>query len=293
MEVVATYGLILLSIVMFGGSFALKNVYRAKIGSSFKKSLQFSLVSGIPGLIALFLTNGFVFEFTWFTFVMALIKATSGICLAFCGFRALGMINLSLYSLFMMLGGMVLPYLQGIVFYGEPMTFAKGICFALICVSLLLTIDKKRGKTTKGGGVYYAVIFILNGMSGVLSKYFTEAKFEKTSPAGFSIMTAITTISLSAFLLLFFIGKGDKMRQTPLTLTIAASNGILNKLANYIQVLTLANGVQASVQYSMVTGGVIMMSTLISCFGKKKPTVKVLISAAIAFIAIFALLIPF
>ncbi len=271
----------------------MKDVYRSKIGSSFKKSLQFSLVSGIPGLIALFLINGLVFEFTWFTFIMALIKALSGICLAFCGFKALGMINLSLYSLFMMLGGMVLPYLQGIIFYGEPMTFAKGICFTLICVSLVLTLDKKRGKTTVGGGIYYVIIFILNGMSGVLSKYFTEADFDKTSPAGFSIMTSILTITLSAILLLFFVGNGDEIKQTPLTLTIAASNGILNKLANYFLVVTLANGIEASIQYSMVTGGVILMSTLISYFGKKKPTVKVLISALIAFVAIFTLLIPF
>ena len=255
--------------------------------------MQFSLISGIPGLIALFLINGFRLEFTWFTFIMSLIKALSAICLTFCGFKALGIINLSLYSLFMMLGGMVLPYLQGIIFYGEPLTVAKSVCFALICVSLLLSVDMKKGKTKRGGLIYYVVIFILNGMSGVISKYFTEANFEKTSPSGFSILTAIVTFTLSAIVLLFFYGNGEKIKHTPLTLSIAASNGILNKIANLILVVTLANGVQSSIQYTMVTGGVIVVSTAISCLSKRRPSKKELVSATIAFVAILTLLIPF
>ena len=287
------YALIILSVALFGCSFAFKDLYRQRIGSSLKTSVQFSFLSGIPGLIALFLINGFRLEFTWFTFLMALIKSVSGICLTFCGFRALGIINLSLYSLFMMLGGMVLPYLQGIIFYGEALTVAKCICFVLICISLALAVDMNKGSTKRKGMIYYVVIFVLNGMSGVISKYFTEAEYNKTSPAGFSILVAITSITISGIALLFFIGKGEKIKHTPLTLCIASTNGVLNRVANLILVITLANGVESSIQYTMVTGGVIVASTAASCFGKRKPSKKELVSAIIAFIAILSLLIPY
>ncbi len=333
------YALIFVSVFMFGGTFALKDVYRSRVGSGLKVSIQFSLMTAIPGLIALFLINGFKFEFTWFTFIMALIHSLSGFAMTFCGFRALERINLSLYSLFMMLGGMVLPYFQGIMFYDEPITGAKIVCFLLVCAALALTVDYKNvlpdsvlerfGKIKsslfggvqkneteatarenpvcdsadvtdtsvkpkkRGGFIYYFVIFVLNGMSGVMSKYFTEAPFEKTSAAGYSILSAITSICMALILMLFMMNKGPKIKHTPLTVSIAASNGILNRIANYILVITLANGVQSSIQYSIVTGGVIAVSTAVTFFKPKKPKIIEVVSAIIACLGIAALLLPF
>ena len=331
------YALIFVSVFMFGGTFALKDVYRSKVGAGLKVSIQFSLMTAIPGLIALFLINGFKLEFTWFTFIMAIIHSLSGFAMTFCGFRALERINLSLYSLFMMLGGMVLPYFQGIMFYDEPITGAKIVCFILVCAALALTVDYKNvlpdsvlnwfaklkgsvsgseneensaskkssceggekseepsAKSKKRGGfIYYFVIFVLNGMSGVMSKYFTEAPFEKTSAAGYSILSAITSISMALILMLFMMNKGPKIKHTPVTVTIAASNGILNRIANYILVITLANGVESSIQYSIVTGGVIAVSTAVAFLKPNKPKMLEIISAIIACLGIAALLLPF
>jgi len=47
--------------------------------------------------------------------------------------------------------------------------------------------------------------------------------------------------------------------------------------------------VEASVQYPMVTGGVMIVSTVISCFGKNKPSVKELASVGLAFIGMLTL----
>ena len=307
------YGLIFVSVLMFGGTFALQDVYRSRVGSGLKVSIQFSLMTAIPGLIALFIINGFKLEFTWFTFIMAIIHSLSGFCMTFCGFKALERINLSLYSLFMMLGGMVLPYFQGIMFYEEPITGAKIICFVLVCAALAMTVDLKKPSSEnsdpqvqrpsgiaafisyvrKSGFIYYFVIFVLNGMSGVMSKYFTEAPFEKTSAAGYSILCAITSISMAAVLMIVMMNKGPKIKHTPLTISIAAGNGILNRIANYILVITLANGVESSIQYSIVTGGVIVVSTAVALFKDKKPRLIEIISAGIACLGIAALLLPF
>lgn len=284
------YALISLSVIMFGACFALSDTYRKLRGNTVKVTLQYTLVSTIAGLIVFLLLNGCKVEFTWFTFALSVVGTVNGLTLSFCSFKALGKINLSLYSLFMMLGGMVLPFLQGIIFFGEAITWAKVICFAFICVALVLTVEKGERKK---GTIYYIGIFVLNGMSGVLSKIFTAADFAKTSPEGYSILSGICSITLVSILLLtFFRGKDNTPKNTFKSVSVSAMNGIINRLANNWLVIALAY-VDASVQYPMVTGGVMIVSTAICFFGKNKPSKKEVLSVAIAFIGMLALfLIP-
>ncbi len=280
------YGLIILSVIMFGGCFALNDVYRKMRGSSLKISLQFSFVSSLAGLVILLAVNSFKFEFTLFTLVIALLSALVSLGFTFCAFKALGIINLSLYSLFSMLGGMLLPFVQGIVFYDEKMSVAKVVCFVFIFVALLLTVEKS--EKTKGT-IYYIGIFVLNGMSGVLSKIFASSEFEKTSAAGYSILIALCSVVLSGLIILFFFRSKDDTPKMKLADTgVGALNGIANKIANFLLVIALAH-VDASVQYPMVTGGVMIVSTLICFFGKNKPSKKEILSVILAFIGMMAL----
>ncbi len=268
----------------------MNDVYRKQRGSSLKISLEFSLISSLAGLIVLLAVNGFKIEFTWFTFAIAMLAVGVSIGSAFCGFKALGTINLSLYSIFMMLGGMVLPFIQGILFYGEGITVAKIICFVLITVALLLTVEPKKDR--KKSTIYYVGIFILNGMSGVLSKIFTAAPYPKTSAAGYSILLALSTAVVSAIILLLFFKNKDRTQpMTVKSLSVCALNGAVNKVANFLLVLALIH-VDASIQYPMVTGGVMIVSTLICFFGKNKPKPKELLSIAIIFVGMLALLLP-
>ena len=282
------YALIMLSVIIFGACFYLKDVYRKLRGNSLKISMQFSATSSIAGLIVLLIINGLKFEFTLFTFIMAVLAALNGFAFTFCSFKALGSINLSLYSLFSMLGGMALPFVQGIVFYREEITLAKCICFTLILLALLLTVEKGE---RKNGTVYYIGIFVLNGLSGVFSKIFTSAPFPKTSAAGYSILTALCSIVISLTCLLFFFRKNKKeSRFSALSELVSAFSGIANRLANFILVIALMH-VDSSVQYPMVTGGVIIVSTIICFFGKNKPSKKEILSVIVAFIGMLTLFI--
>lgn len=280
------YSLIMLTVVMFGFCFYLNDEYRARCGSSIKVTFQYSLLAGIPGLIVITAINGFKFEFTMFAFLMALIQSVSGLAFTFCSFKALDKINLSLYSVFSMLGGMALPAVVGILFFSEAVTVGKIICFVLITAALLLTTDK--GKS-KGGEIYYAGVFILNGMSGVISKIFTAAPFEKTSAGGFSILAALCSLTISIVALIIISSKDKtKISVTPIAAGIGALSGILNRIANFILVIALSH-VDASVQYPMVTGGVMIVSTALSYVKRNKPSNKELLSVAVAFIGMLAL----
>ena len=280
------YFLIILSVVMFGGSFAFTDSYQRLRGNSLKISLEFSALTSFFGLIALFLINGFKFEYTHFTLIMAIISSLNGFAFTFCSFRALGKINLSLYSLFSMLGGMVLPSLQGIILYDEKITVAKLICFVLITVALLLTIEK--GEKNKGI-IYYVGVFVFNGMSGVLSQIYTEAKFEKASAAGYSILISVCSVVMALIFLLFMGNKEKTPKNTFLSTFVGAANGITNKVANFLLVVALAHDIDSSVQYPMVTGGVMIVSTIICFLGKNKPSKKEVLSVFIAFIGLLVL----
>ncbi len=279
------YALILLSVVMFGSCFAMSDMYRKMRGSSFKISFECSLIAAVPNFFILFALNGFRFECTPFSLIMAVLSALNGLAFSFCSFKALGKINLSLYALFSMLGGMALPFLQGIIFYGEKLTAAKIVCFVFIVAALLLTLEKGE---KKNGTLYYVGVFVLNGMSGVLSKIFTATDLPKTSATGYSLLTNIATLILSAAVLLVLF-KQKTPKHTPLSAGIAAARGVINQLANLILILSLVH-VDASVQYPMVTGGTMIVSTLIAFLDKnRKPSKKEILSVSLAFLGTLAL----
>ena len=293
------YALIMLSVVMFGGCFALSDVYRKMRGSSIKISMESSVVGSLSALAIMICINGFAIEITAFTLIMAFFDALNGMLFTFCSFRALDYINLSLYSLFSMLGGMLLPFFQGILLYGEEFTLSKIVCVISICASLALTFE---GGAKKGGAIFYLGVFVLNGMSGVLTKIFTTADFPKASAASYSALSSICAVVMSGIVLLALVVT-DRRRQgrakgsvTVPKKTLLKSYGIvvlkggINRVANYILVFSLAF-VDASVQYPMVTGGTMIVSTLLCFFGDRKPSKKEIISTLLAFVGLLVLFI--
>ena len=283
------YILILLAVGLFGGGFALNDVYRRARGESLYVSLQFTLHSSLAGLAVLLCINGLKPECTVFTLLMAISAALVGFGFTFCTFKALGSINLSLYSLFSMLGGMLLPFFQGILFYGEGVTVAKAVGSALIVLALALTVQKGEKKR---GTVYYAGVFVLNGLSGVLSKLFTEAPYPKTGAAAYSALIALCTAVPAGIALLTVKKPKGTPGHTKGALLSGALNGAFNRVANYLLVVSLSH-VDASLQYPMVTGGVMAVSTALSCFTGNKPSRRELAALGAAMLGLLALfLIP-
>lgn len=280
------YLLIVVATVMLSGSFALKDSYRKLCGNDFSAVLYFTFTGGIVGLAVLLLFNRSVFSFTPFTIFMALLSATNNLLFSFFAFKALGRTNLSVYSLFSMSGGMLLPFFTGIFFYGEPFTSAKGVCLAFMFSAFIITI--KKGKDI-GEIKYYAGVFFSNGASGVLNKIFTASRLPKGSVSEYSILSAVITVVLSFLLIKIIYGKNkNSVKRTFLSRTICVCSGSINKIANWLLVIALLE-VPASVQYPMVTGGVMIVSTLIGFSGKNKPKIKEVIAVSLAFTGLLCL----
>ena len=283
MEPVYSYSLLTLSTVMFGVTFFFKDIFRKHYGSDLQATLVTSIGGGIFGLLALLIIKGFVLEFSWFALIMALISSVNSLLFSFCSLKALGKINLSLYSLFSMLGGMTLPFLSGICFHGEALTIGKLACFAVIAVALFLTAEKEKAW---GDTKYYVGIFVFNGMSGVIAKIYQALPFERISSAGYSILTALVSIALAGCLILTI--KTEKRKIDLPCLFALAGSGILNRLANWILLIALVS-LPASAQYPFVTGGTMIISTAISLLTAKKPCKREIAAVILSFIGILLL----
>jgi drug/metabolite transporter (DMT)-like permease len=292
------YGLVCIAVVLFGSQFLTNSEYVKKMGSGLFQTMFLSLLGGVLGAVIMLFTNKFRFEYTHFTLIMAFITFLNGFLFTLCSLKAFEYVNLAVYSVYSMLGGMILPILAGVIFYGETFTVGLGVCIAFICVAIVLVSVKKSGKAdgkeTKKNWMsvfFYVGVFLFNGMSGVISKFYTEAPYLKASSAGYSLLSSLTTVVIALTFVLSLWKKHTKIYAAPTLIALCGNAG--NRVANYLLLLALTV-LPASVNYSFVTGGTIIVSTVLSYFTDKKPTVKEWLAVAAAFIGImFLVLLPF
>lgn len=278
------YGMVSAAVIMFGLQFFFNQKYEAETGNGRKASMWFILLSNAVGLLILLAVNSFRIEYTHFTFIFALIAAVNMLLYNICSMKALGKINLSLYSLFSMLGGMVLPFCAGVFFFDEDFTVGKIVCLVTVLAALLLNV--KKGEK-QGGTIYYVGIFVFNGMSGVISKFFQALPYEKTSEAAYSVWSALLTVIFAAVALL--IMQKDKTKPNLKAVFWSSGYGVLNKIGNLLLLVALVH-LPVSVQYPMVTGGVMIVSTLLSYFTPKKPGIREIVAVILSFVGIIALI---
>ena len=137
----------------------------------------------------------------------------------------------------------------------------------------------------------YDGVFVSNGRSGVRTKIYASAPYEKASSAGYTLLSSMLSIIISLGFVLVLWKNRPKIYTKPTLIALCGSAG--NLIANYLLLLALAV-LPASVNYSLVTGGTIIVSTALSYFTDKKPTVKEWLAVGASFIGImFLVFFPF
>jgi len=278
------YAILTAAVVLFGVQFGFNQLYEKESDGSLRSSFIFIFGTSIVGVPILWAVNGAALSCTSFSLIMAVISSVNMLLCNYCSLKALGKVNLSLFSIFSMLGGMMLPFLTGIIFFDEDLTLGKILCLLILTAAVLVTVDYKE----KGPGLLYcAAVFVFNGMSGVISKLYTSLPYEKVSQAMFSLLCAALSAVIAAFPLILI--KKQPLRLTKKGFFATAGAGAFNRTANYLLLVALAQ-LPASVQYPFVTGGVIIVSFIISCVTGQKPSKKELVSILLSFAGIAVLM---
>ncbi len=274
------YGLLILAALLFATQFLFNQRFRALRGDGIDSTIIFSgYFNGISFLIMLIL-NKFHFEITWFSLLIAVLYSAVILGYQYAGLKSFATANLSVFSIFAMLGGMLLPFAYGVIFCKEDFTLAKAICIILIGIATAMSFEKS--KTTGNNFKYYISVFILNGAVGVLSKI--HQSNTALAVDSYSFMATVNAC-VFIFCIAFQLIKNKKIARVSLKELgsisgYAACSGIGNLLA-----LIALTSLPASVQFPITTGGVMVFSTLISLIRKEKPSARTLIATAVAFIS--------
>lgn len=275
------YLLVSAATVLFALQFLFNQKFEEHRGNTLKSALEFTLYKSIIIVVMMLIISGFkITSVTLFSVILAIIYAAACILMTYFSMKAFAVANLSVYSVFSMLGGMLLPFLAGVGFYNEELTAFKIVCCLLIIVSVLLNL--KGGKQSKKAFLYYMAVFILNGSVGVISKIHQSSEMLHTDSTGFMFLTSAVSVVISALWLLIQHKKIPLIKGK--SLGFAAGYGIFNGVGNWLLLISLVN-LPASVQYPLVTGGVMVFSTIISAVRKEKLSKTDYIAAAISFVA--------
>lgn len=273
------YALISLSALLFSLQFVFTDSFRRENGNALVSSLKFSLYAGISGVVILLTFNKFSLNVSAFSFALASIFSFISVSLMFCSLKAFEYANLSVYSVFCMIGGMALPFIYGAL-SGENITISKIVCFIFISLSVFLSANPE--KSSKKANIYYFLVFLLNGLVGVVSTLHQTLSEYNVDSTSFVILSQITTIVLTLSLLLFTKERSFKINFK--SFAYCTGHSVVNSVGNLWLLIALIH-LPASVQYPIVTGGTIVFSTIISILRKEKPRKRELCACAIALIA--------
>ncbi len=283
------YALIFAATILFGLQFFFHKLYQKGEGDSVTSAMIFAFLNAMVCAVEMFCLNGFVFSFSLFSMGIALLCGLNNLLYAYSAVKALGKADLATFSLFAMLGGMILPFCGGILFWNEKITAVKIICCLLITFALWLGTD--RGTGSKGAVKYYILIFLFNGMSGILSKLHQSGEGH-ISGEGYMLLASISAMVFSGVVLLYLaiIKKQKITLQKPArSIPSAAVYAIISGIGNLFLLIALEQ-VDASVQYPFVTGGTIVISAILSAIIGEKVRIRKLIAIAVAFAATLLLL---
>jgi len=115
-----------------------------------EKGFFFSMTRSTASCLIFFAINRFVLNISAFSLKSALFMTLLSTVSPLLGIMVLSRGKISVYTLFMMLGGMMIPFLAGVIFWDEILSALRILGLILMTVSLCIPVlEKKGGQDTK------------------------------------------------------------------------------------------------------------------------------------------------
>lgn len=276
------YVLLVVASALFGGMFIFQQMYTRSEGSLLRSALLFGFLSTFMRIPLAFVLYGTDFSFDPIGLLYALGYAAVGLATVYFSAKAFGVTNMALYSVFMMLGGMMLPFAVGIAFYAEPFTVGKALGLVLVIGATLLGLTSDGKKNSVKGMLYCIGVFVMNGMSGVFAKINQNSAHGLDSGSLFLSSALITLLVSGLGVLALQKREGGKLLQKPKKALVAAVGyGLASGGGNLLLLIALEN-LPASVQYPLTTGCTMVFSALFGFALGEKPKARTVVSVLLA-----------
>jgi drug/metabolite transporter (DMT)-like permease len=187
------YLFISVAVLCIAAQFTLNKTYQKRYVKGVESLLFFPILQGAASFTFFLCLVGFAVEFRAFTAVTAFLYASASFLSGILGLIIVRLGRLAVYMMFLMLGGMLLPFLYGVVFLNEVPTPARIVGIALLVASMFVSSfgSQKKGSGTappkeesaasdgsenaprKNGGLFIVLcvcVFFLNGVVSIFSK---------------------------------------------------------------------------------------------------------------------------
>lgn len=282
------YGLIIIADILLTVVFACQRKYQKIAGVTLKSGVIYNFLVGLCSAVLFLIINRFAINITVYSVVMAALFSTVIMLYTFIGFKIMEKGNMSLYTLFLMSGGMTVPYLWGVVFLHEEPTLPKLIGLAVIIVAIVVSNSGGKKPDLKQVLLCFAVFF-LNGISSVISKtHQISAASDVVSSSDFTFLAMICKSVICLFILLVTHNKALNYKESkiklksilPIIVVAATCDGI-----SFMLQLTGAAHLPATVLYPFITGATVVMTSIADVIVfKEKLSVKNVFAVVMCFI---------
>lgn len=275
-----THGVFLIAAadLLLAASFVLQKLYGKKKGSAVLAGTVFLWLTGFVKTVffAVLCAARAGSQTDFFApFSLALAAGKEFLCLVYTliGFLLLAKGGMTLYTLFLMTGGMTLPYLYGVLFLHEELTVFRSAGLVLIILSTALYNAGAGQQKRVSGRVWLlcSAVFVLNGFVSILSKMHQIETFLPTAGTfGFAFWSSLSGMLLTSVFGVVLYRKCGKsaLREAfgiktdfwfvlGVSACAACAGGF-----SYLLQLFGAELLPATVLYPAITGGSILCSAL-------------------------------
>lgn len=276
----SNYLMLIAAAVLLAFEFSMNKLYQRKEGASAAAGLCFNSINGLLTAIVFFCLNGFMngftFQLTPFSLLMAACMGIFCFTYNIIGLKMMKEGNMAQYTLFLMIGGMSIPYVFGIFALDEAFSLLRTLGLILIFGGVFYANFQKGQKINRTYLIMGVIVFCLNGLVSTVSKlHQIESVRPTVSAASFVMLAGLIRFFFCGIAVLLIKNKQKTLALPhPLTsvLPIILFSAIIGG-GSYMLQLMGAQNLPATVLYPCITGGSIVFTTLAArLFFKEKIT---------------------
>lgn len=277
------YILQIISTVLLALNFAVTKAYQQKEGTSLEKGLQFNIVLGLFSAVFFWALNGFRLECSAFSVLMASAFAVLKAAYTIIGFQIMSKGKISFYTFFLMTGGMIVPYIWGLIFLNEPASLLRTTGLLVIAAALFI-INADGPKPGIKQILMCCAVFVLNGFVSVISKEH-QINTAAVSAMDFVVLTGIATAVLCSAALFFVKRKSGEKKDFSFKPVMLILGAALLSGFSYLLQLIGAENLPSTVLYPIITGGSIIFTAFSGIlFFKEKVTSRTMLGMGLCFL---------
>ena len=286
------YVLLTLSTFLIAVNTVFQKRYEKRAGATPASALWLLFICGVicipVGLVCGRLLDGVWWStWSWFSLGIAALHAATVLAYTLISFRMLEAGQMSVYTLFLMAGGMILPYLYGLIFFDETFSWLR--MAGLLCIlGGVICANRLRGGTSARYLWMGAAVFLLNGLTSITSAiHQKEPTLPTVTSSEFGVLAFATMAAMSAVAFLCVGGpKSDVLERAlrPGTLLLCGGKAALGTVQTVLMLVSVVQ-LPATVSYPFVSGGTILFSTLLGwALFREKPAPRVWAGVLLCFI---------